>query len=59
MAKIGNVRKVRLQDLTPYAKNARSPIEDINEDGEVVWKLSEREREVVADLNAAQQAKKN
>lgn len=23
MAKIGNVRKVRLQDLTPYAKNAR------------------------------------
>ena len=38
------------------AQEAGIPIEDINEDGEVVWTLSEREHEVVAELNAAQQA---
>ena len=38
------------------AQEAGIPIEDINEDGEVVWKLSEREHEVIAELNAAQQA---
>ena len=32
------------------AKAAGVDIEDINEDGEVVWKLSEREREIIAGL---------
>ena len=41
------------------AQEAGIPIEDINEDGEVIWKLSERELEIVADLNAAEAKDEN
>ena len=33
------------------AQAAGVAIEDINENGEVVWKLSEREREIIEELN--------
>ena len=39
------------------AKAAGVPIDDINEDGEVVWKLSEREKAIIADLGKAEKKK--
>ena len=38
------------------AQEAGIPIEDINEDGEVVWKLSDREKGLIAELNANEEA---
>ena len=56
---LSDIEAAKAAKAAKAAQEAGIPIEDINEDGEVVWKLSERELEIVANLNAAEAKDEN
>lgn len=51
LGKALKAKKVTIEQAAQAAQAAGIAIEDINENGEVVWKLSERELALIAEMD--------